>query len=74
MRHYSPASTDTVLGTLLEEPSIARGVVHHATIASRPGRYSELPPWLDERIRTGLASRGLDSRKHLHQAPQEPHV
>ena len=67
MRHYSPASTDTVLGTLLEEPSIARGVVHHATIASRPGRYSELPPWLDERIRTGLASRGIE-QLYRHQA------
>src|SRR5436190_1767109 len=67
MRHYSPASTDTVLGTLLEEPSIARGVVHHATIASRPGRYSVLPPWLDERIRTGLASRGIE-QLYRHQA------
>ena len=67
MRHYSPASTDTVLQNLLEEPSIARGVVHHATIASRPGRYSDLPPWLDERIRTGLASRGIE-RLYRHQA------
>src|SRR2546430_4576689 len=67
MRHYSPASTDTVLGTLLEEPSIARGVVHHATIASRRGRYSELPPWLDERICTGLASRGIE-QLYRHQA------
>src|SRR5947208_8132295 len=66
MRHYSPAPTQTVLRGLLDEPSIARGVVHHDTIPGRQGIYSELPPWLDSRIRAGLISRGIE-RLYCHQ-------
>ena len=29
MRTYAPASTEAVLDRLLEEPSLANGVLHH---------------------------------------------
>ena len=67
MRLYAPADTPTVLADLLAEPSIARGVVHHATIPAREAAYGDFPDWLDPRIVEGLASRGI-TRPYLHQA------
>jgi DEAD/DEAH box helicase domain-containing protein len=67
MRRYAPATTDAVLADLLEEPSIARGIVHHGVVPAREGRYSELPSWLDPRIRAGLSQRGIE-RLYRHQA------
>jgi DEAD/DEAH box helicase domain-containing protein len=67
MRTYAPAATESVLDALLEEPSIARGVVHHAVIPPRPAEYGEHPEWLDPRIRAGLASRGIE-RLYIHQS------
>ncbi len=52
---------------LLAEPSLARGVVHHATLPARPGEYAPLPDWVDPRIRAGLAGRGIE-RLYVHQA------
>ena len=43
MRTYAPADTDAVLAGLLEEPSLARGVVHHAVLPPRDGRLRRLP-------------------------------
>ena len=37
MRTYAPASTESVLASLLEEPSIARGVVHHRHLPREGG-------------------------------------
>jgi DEAD/DEAH box helicase domain-containing protein len=67
MRTYAPADTESVLSDLLDDPSIARGVVHHATVAAREARYAPFPEWLDERIRAGLASRGIE-QLYTHQA------
>jgi DEAD/DEAH box helicase domain-containing protein len=67
MRTYAPADAATVLGRLLEEPSLARGVVHHEVIPGREPEYADMPDWLDRRIVTGLASRGIE-RLYTHQA------
>jgi DEAD/DEAH box helicase domain-containing protein len=67
MRRYAPASVEAVLGELLGEPSISRGVVHHELIPARPAVTVPLPEWLDPRIRRGLLSRGIDEL-YVHQA------
>jgi len=67
MRTYAPADAATVLDRLLEEPSLARGVVHHAVIPPRPAAYADMPAWLDPRIVAGLAGRGIQSL-YTHQA------
>ncbi len=67
MRTYAPASTETVLQRLLEEPSLARGVVHHEILPARPATFAPFPEWLDPRIRDGLAQRGIE-QLYTHQA------
>ena len=42
MRTYAPAEPDAVLAELLAEPSLARGVVHHAVIPPRAERPNKL--------------------------------
>jgi DEAD/DEAH box helicase domain-containing protein len=66
MRTYAPASTATVLERILEEPSLARGVVHHEVIAAREAEHADWPAWLDERIVGGLRTRGVE-RPYAHQ-------
>jgi DEAD/DEAH box helicase domain-containing protein len=67
MRTYAPADPSTVLERLLAEPSIARGVVHHAALPARGPEHAPMPPWLDPRIVTGLATRGVE-QLYTHQA------
>src|SRR5262245_5615199 len=67
MRTYAPAGTRAVLDQLLEEPSLARGVVHHEVVAARSAEHADWPDWLDPRIRAGLARRGIE-RPYTHQA------
>src|SRR3954454_1894256 len=68
MRTYAPAATDAVLTRILEEePSLAQGVTHHAVIPAREPVWREFPDWLDPRIRTGLAARGIE-QLYVHQA------
>jgi len=67
MRTYAPAETTVVLERLLDEPSLARGVVHHEVIPARSAQFGDWPAWLDERILAGLHSRGLE-RPYSHQA------
>ncbi len=67
MRTYAPASVESVLERLLEEPSLARGVVHHQVIPPREALYAPFPNWLDPRLRAGLARRGI-SQLYVHQA------
>jgi DEAD/DEAH box helicase domain-containing protein len=67
MRTYAPASPDAVLAGLLDEPSIARGVVHHEVIPPRTAEHADFPSWVDPRIVGGLAGRGID-RPYTHQA------
>src|SRR6186997_1857347 len=67
MRTYAPAEPGAVLDWLLAEPSIARGIVHHAVLPPRDAFFAEFPGWLDPRIVSGLASRGIQ-RPYLHQA------
>ncbi len=67
MRHYAPAEVATVLERLLEEPSLARGVVHHEIVPGRAAETVPLPDWLDPRLAGGLRARGVD-RLYRHQA------
>src|SRR3954469_6450736 len=67
MRTYAPADTGAVLSRLLDEPSLARGVVHHAVLPARPPDFADFPDWLDPRIVAGLEGRGI-SRPYTHQA------
>jgi DEAD/DEAH box helicase domain-containing protein len=67
MRTYAPADPQAVLDGLLAEPSLARGVVHHAVLPARPAEYGAFPDWLDHRIVAGLAGRGIE-RPYTHQA------
>src|SRR5262245_51065173 len=67
MRTYAPASTEAVLDRLLEEPSLARGVVHHEVLPARAAAFAPFPDWLDPRITAGLASRGIE-QLYVHQA------
>ena len=67
MRTYAPAEPGAVLAELLAEPSLARGVVHHAVIPPRAAVHADFPDWLDGRIVTGLARRGIE-RPYNHQA------
>ena len=55
MRTYAPAEPGAVLDALLAEPSLARGVVHHAVLPPREAVFAEFPTWLDPRIVAGLA-------------------
>jgi len=66
MRTYAPAPTATVLERCLEEPSLARGVLHHEVIPVREASYGDWPDWLHSGIREGLAGRGI-ARPYVHQ-------
>ena len=66
MRTYAPATTDAVLARLLEEPSLARGVVHHKVIPAREAAYADMPATLDPRIVQALHARGIE-RLYTHQ-------
>ncbi len=66
MRTYAPATVETVLRSLLDEPSLARGVVHHEVIEARAATYADFPDWLHPRIRTALTTRGIE-RLYTHQ-------
>ena len=67
MRTYAPADPSAVLADILAEPSLARGVVHHAVLPARDPVHAPMPSWLDPRIVAGLADRGID-RLYVHQA------
>ena len=67
MRTYAPATVDEVLGRILAEPSLARGVLHHAVEPAREAETAPFPAWLDPRIRGALVSRGIESL-YTHQA------
>src|SRR5436190_12183064 len=67
MRTYAPAEPGAVLASLLAEPSLARGVVHHARLPARDAEHADFPDWLDSRIVAGLAARGI-VRPYTHQA------
>ena len=54
MRTYAPAEPSAVLADLLTEPSLARGVVHHALLPARAAVHGDFPDWLDPRIVAGL--------------------
>ena len=67
MRTYAPATAERVLELLLEEPSLARSVVHHRVMPPMDASWSPFPDWLDARIRDGLAGRGIH-QLYSHQA------
>ena len=67
MRTYAPAGTETVLDRLLEEPSLAAAVTHHAVLPAREAITAPFPAWLDPRIVRGLEDRGITSL-YSHQA------
>jgi len=67
MRTYAPAATEAVLARVLEDPSLADGVTHHAVIPAREPDWRPFPEWLDPRIRGGLEARRID-QLYSHQA------
>ena len=67
VRTYAPLDAATVLERILQEPSLALGVVHHEIVPAREAAYADVPAWLDHRIRAGLSARGID-RLYCHQA------
>ena len=67
MRYYEPVGTEAVLERLLAEPSLASGVLHHELIPAREADFVAMPDWLDPRLLTGLASRGVE-QLYRHQA------
>jgi DEAD/DEAH box helicase domain-containing protein len=67
MRTYAPADPAAVLERLLDEPSLARGVVHHAVIPAREASFAPMPDWLDPRIVAGLGARDIQ-QLYSHQA------
>jgi DEAD/DEAH box helicase domain-containing protein len=67
MRIYAPTDTSGVLESLLDEPSLARGVIHHEVIPAHEAEYGDFPDWLDPRIVAGLTARGIE-RPYVHQA------
>src|SRR5215218_6598024 len=67
VRTYAPAATEVVLERLLEDPSLAAGVTHHAFIPARDAITAPFPSWLDPRIVRGLEERGIASL-YSHQA------
>jgi len=67
MRYYEPAGVEAVLDRMMAEPSLSGGVVHHALIPARRADFVPMPDWLDPRLRSGLATRGVE-RLYRHQA------
>ena len=67
VRTYAPAETETVLNRLLEEPSLAAAVTHHALLPAREAVTAPFPAWLDARIVRGLEDQGITSL-YSHQA------
>ncbi len=67
MRTYAPAGTEAVLDRLLDEPSLAAAVTHHARLPARDAVTAPFPTWLDARIVRGLEDRGITSL-YSHQA------
>ena len=67
MRYYEPSGVHTVLDRLLADPSMSRGVSHHAHLPSRPADFVPMPEWLDPGLRAGLESRGVTAL-YRHQA------
>ncbi len=67
MRTYAPASVETVLARILEEPSLARGVLRRVVEPAREAVTAPFPAWLDPRIRDALAGRGIGTL-YAHQA------
>ena len=67
MRTYAPADVEAVLARILDEPSLARGVLHHAVEPARAARTAPFPGWLDVRIRRALEARGIPAL-YTHQA------
>src|SRR5262245_18507783 len=75
VRTYAPAGTESVLARLLEEPSLAAAVTHHATLPPREAITRPFPAWLDRRIVQGLEDRGIASLySHQAQAVEAVHA
>jgi DEAD/DEAH box helicase domain-containing protein len=69
MRTYAPGEVEDILARLLDEPSLARGVVHHAVLPARPADLVDPPAWLDPRLRSALRARGIERLyRHQHEA------
>ncbi len=67
MRLYAPSPLTEVLERLLDDPVVARSVVAHRVVPAAEARFARLPDWVDPRIASGLATRGL-GRLWTHQA------
>ncbi len=61
MRLHQPRATLDALEHLLAEPDIAASVAVRRVLPARPAVLEPLPDWLDERLVTALARRGIGS-------------
>lgn len=61
MRTYAPAAVASVLAGILDEPSLARGVLHHAVSPAREAQTVPFPAWLDPRLGSALEQQGIRS-------------
>jgi DEAD/DEAH box helicase domain-containing protein len=66
MRLYASAPAQAVLERLLDDPVVAESVVASRVFPARPAVIGPVPPWVDDRLRSGLAARGID-RLYRHQ-------
>ncbi len=67
MRIYDRTGVPTVIERLLDDPFVAAAVVADRTLPAREADLRPFPSWLDERLRTGLRSRGIEAL-YSHQA------
>jgi len=67
MRLYEPRTTIDALERFLAEPGVAAAVTAHRVIPARPADRRPIPDWLDPRLRSALAKRGIDAL-YTHQA------
>jgi DEAD/DEAH box helicase domain-containing protein len=67
MRTYAPAGVEPVLDRILDEPALARTILHHAVDPPRAASTAPFPGWLDEHIRDALVERGIGAL-YTHQA------
>ena len=76
MRTYAPADTAAVLDGLLAEPSLARGVVHHAVLPPRAAAFGDVPGLARSadrgRPRPRAASSGRTPTRRRRSRPSTP--
>jgi DEAD/DEAH box helicase domain-containing protein len=61
-----PGMLADVIGSLRKDPEFSERVTHWEVLPAREGKYADIPPGVDGRIRSALVSRGI-GRIYSHQ-------